>query len=153
MSCLKINNFSQQCLFGLPSFQRALRAMISWHCCCGIVATPTNQDCALKQWIIHLETISSPSLTCERFIPFRRKIYIHHTDIGCTIPCGACTIALEGLLRALPSAKAVILKKSEKGSSGSCLDSCRSPKLLAFNLCILPVLLKGINITSLYLWV
>lgn len=153
MSCLKINNFSQQCLFGLPSFQRALRAMISWHCCCGIVATPTNQDCALKQWIIHLETISSPSLTCERFIPFRRKIYIHHTDIGCTIPCGVCTIALEGLLRALPSAKAVILKKSGKGSSGSCLDSCHSPKLLAFNLCILPVLLKRINITSLYLWV
>lgn len=91
--------------------------------------------------------------TCERFIPFRRKIYIHHTDVGRTIPHGACTIALEGLLRALPSAKAVILKKSEKGSSGSCLDSCHSPKLLALNLCILPVLLKGINITSLYLWV
>lgn len=89
----------------------------------------------------------------ERFIPFRRKIYVHHTDVGCTIPRGVCTIALEGLLRALPSAKAVILKKSEKGSSGSCLDSCHSPKLLAFNLCILPVLLKGINITSFYLWV
>lgn len=110
ISCLKISNFSQQCLFGLLSFQRALRATISWHCCCGIVATPTNQGCTLKQWIIHLETISSLSLTCERFIPFRRKIYIHHTGVGCTIPRGACTIALEGLLRALPSAKAVILK-------------------------------------------
>lgn len=146
----KINNFSQQCLFGLLSFQRALRAMTSWHCCCGIVATPANQDSALQQWMIHLETISPLSLTCERFIPFRRKIYIHHTDVGCTIPHGVRTIALEGMLRALPSAKAVVLKKSEKDSSGSCLDSCHFPKLLPFNLCILPVSLKGINVTSLY---